>query len=120
MSTTMNRKTYEELIKEDVSWLKMMPRTLEREHILSVLLNSADRYYGQNKRKSVFSNERCSECGKFMSYKEMEKVIVYIPYGSYGDLEPLEEEFIHRKCWNKMPDNHKESIKRISWQFSGE
>jgi len=37
MKTTMNKKSYEKIIKEDIMWLKHQPNTLEREHILKVL-----------------------------------------------------------------------------------
>lgn len=43
MGTSLNRKSYEELIQKDIIWLKQQPRTLEREHILTVL-NWAVRY----------------------------------------------------------------------------
>jgi len=48
MSTTLNRKSYEKLIAEDICWLKAIPRTLERDHILAVLENSVGRYYDKN------------------------------------------------------------------------
>lgn len=46
MPSKMNRKAYEELIQEDLKWLKKQPRTLEREHIIEIVKSSPDREYG--------------------------------------------------------------------------
>lgn len=42
----LNRPAYEKLIAENIEWLKTMPRTLERDHILVVLQDSPNVYYG--------------------------------------------------------------------------
>ncbi len=47
MSTTLNRPAYERLISEDIKWLLEQPRTLERDHIESVLMHSAEALYGR-------------------------------------------------------------------------
>lgn len=45
MPCQLNKAAYEQLIKEDVEWLRQQPRTLERHHIEQVLLSSVDCYY---------------------------------------------------------------------------
>lgn len=37
MSGRMNRQGYQQLVDEDIAWLKTVPRTLERDHILMIL-----------------------------------------------------------------------------------
>lgn len=37
MSLPMNANAYRQLVDEDIAWLKTMPRTLERDHILLIL-----------------------------------------------------------------------------------
>ena len=46
MGTKVNRAAYEKLIKEDLEWLLSQPRTLERDHIQQILLDSPNRLYG--------------------------------------------------------------------------
>lgn len=58
---------------------------------------------------------RCVECNKFMSYDEMERAVVYGPYGGYFDDEPPPDRFIHRACWNVISDDRRETIERIAY-----
>lgn len=37
MPTTLNRRSYNKLLSEDLQWLLAQPRTLERDHIEQVL-----------------------------------------------------------------------------------
>lgn len=46
MSGPLTRSAYEKLIAEDIEWLVKQPDTLERQHIISVLLDSPNRLYG--------------------------------------------------------------------------
>lgn len=41
----MNRDAYERLIAEDLEWLLQQPRTLERDHVESIVRRSADHEY---------------------------------------------------------------------------
>jgi hypothetical protein len=41
----MNRSAYQALIDEDIAWLMQQPRTLERDHIAMIVLQSIDTYY---------------------------------------------------------------------------
>ena len=45
MGMIVNREAYQKLIDEDIEWLLKQPRTLERDHIVSVLKNSVERLY---------------------------------------------------------------------------
>jgi len=46
MTGKFTRQAYQQLVDEDIAWLKKQPRTLEREHILAIVEQSADMYYG--------------------------------------------------------------------------
>ncbi len=37
MSMPINRETHRKLIDDDIAWLETVPRTLERDHVLSIL-----------------------------------------------------------------------------------
>ena len=56
--TRMNRKEYERLIEEDIKWLRenTKPR-LERDHIINVLRDSINMYYGKPEKKDVEINK---------------------------------------------------------------
>ena len=49
MGMKVNREAYQKLIDEDIEWLLKQPRSLERDHIISVLKNSVERLYGEEK-----------------------------------------------------------------------
>jgi hypothetical protein len=41
----LTREDYEQLIDEDLAWLERMPSSLERQHIMQVLLASVEYEY---------------------------------------------------------------------------
>jgi hypothetical protein len=41
----LNKEGYEQLIDEDIAWLESMPRSIERDRIIVVLLASVEREY---------------------------------------------------------------------------
>jgi hypothetical protein len=45
--TQLSREKYEELISEDIEWLRQQPETLWRNHIESILRESANLIYQQ-------------------------------------------------------------------------
>jgi hypothetical protein len=45
MSGKITKSAYVQLIKENIAWLKTMPRTLERNHIMLIVEKSIDFYY---------------------------------------------------------------------------
>ena len=49
MGMMVNSEAYQKLIDEDIEWILKQPRTLERDHIVSVLKNSVERLYGKEK-----------------------------------------------------------------------
>ena len=49
MGMMVNREAYQKLIDEDIEWLLKQPRSLERDHIVSVLKNGVERIYGKEK-----------------------------------------------------------------------
>ena len=49
MGMKVNREAYQKLIDEDVVWILKQPRSLERDHIVSVLKNRVERIYGKEK-----------------------------------------------------------------------
>lgn len=50
MTSTLNRDAYEKLIEGDREWLSRQPRTLERDHIDRVLVDSVVCYYRKKER----------------------------------------------------------------------
>ena len=49
MEMMINREAYQKLIEGDIEWLLKQPRSLERDHIVSVLKNSVEEIYGKEK-----------------------------------------------------------------------
>lgn len=45
MPSRLTRAAYEQLIAEDIEWLRQQPRSLERDHIELILRLSPDREY---------------------------------------------------------------------------
>lgn len=37
MALQLNRESFRKLLLEDVAWLELQPRTLERDHIIDIL-----------------------------------------------------------------------------------
>jgi hypothetical protein len=58
MGTTLNRKAYQKLIDEDIVWLLKQPQCLESDHILIVLLHSANAIYGKGKDSESSDSRR--------------------------------------------------------------
>jgi hypothetical protein len=53
LTSKLTREAYEDLIKGDIGWLLMQPRTLERDHVLMVLKASADHEYGKEREHHI-------------------------------------------------------------------
>ena len=49
MGMMVNREVYQKLIDEDIEWILKQPRSLERDHIVSVFKNSIECIYGKAK-----------------------------------------------------------------------
>jgi hypothetical protein len=47
MSGIITREACRDALVEDLAWLEKQPRTLERDHIIDIVRNSVDRYYGE-------------------------------------------------------------------------
>lgn len=65
--TTMNLKTFEKLIEKDIKWLLKQTRTLERDHILSVLQANPQMCYDKlhcHQGRCVYTHClcRCERC----------------------------------------------------------
>lgn len=43
----INRETYQKLVDEDIAWLEKQPRTLERMHVIEIVRQSPEMYYGK-------------------------------------------------------------------------
>lgn len=54
MGTTMNKQAYQKLIDENVEWLLQQEKTLERDHIISIVKNSVTFYYEGLERQIEF------------------------------------------------------------------
>lgn len=49
MTTMLNRRTYQQMVDEDLRWLLAQPRTLERDHIEQIVRDSVAVYYPANR-----------------------------------------------------------------------
>jgi len=45
MSTRLTKDAFKALVDQDLQWLKSMPSSLERQHILMILLDAVEHYY---------------------------------------------------------------------------
>lgn len=63
MSLTINRAAYEKLVREDLEWLlNNTYRTLERDHIVMIIEQSVEFYYGDaqaNEARFIVTDENC-------------------------------------------------------------
>ena len=59
---------------------------------------------------------RCASCGKFVPFSTEQR---FIYCGSYGDVEPKEEEFLCEKCAKEFQDKIQniEDLPRYYWQI---
>jgi len=59
---------------------------------------------------------RCASCGKFVPFNTEQR---FIYCGSYGDVEPKEEEFYCEKCAKEFQDEIQsiEELPRYYWQM---
>jgi len=76
---TITRSAYEKLIEEDVAWLKTMPRSSERDHIVEVLRWSVAAVYLTLPGEPPDVPKRvlyklCRECGQPMKPKGVHKL----------------------------------------------
>ena len=61
---------------------------------------------------------RCAKCGQFMRLDGTE--LTYTPFGDSTMLEPPDDRYIHRLCWDKMPPEYQRLTARIAWQACSE
>lgn len=47
MTSRLNRAAYAQLVAEDIAWLDQQQRTLERDHIRTILERAVDHEYGE-------------------------------------------------------------------------
>ena len=59
---------------------------------------------------------RCDLCGHFISYRDLRRAVVWVPYGDSGMTEPPPEEFAHLSCWKGADEWRVNLIKSIAWQ----
>jgi len=52
----------------------------------------------------------CTICGRFISYRK--SYYVWTPYGSSNSIEPPDEEYAHKECYEKQDIS---LIERTSW-----
>jgi hypothetical protein len=50
-----------------------------------------------------------------MSWRDAQKAVRWTPFGGVYDLDPPDEEVMHKKCWKKESPQGKASIERIAW-----
>jgi hypothetical protein len=67
----LNRAAYQSLVDDNIAWLRSMPRTLEREHIIAIVNQSVDDHYPEpssapaadGKEQEPDSAGICPDCG---------------------------------------------------------
>ena len=85
MGTTMNRHTFEGLVKENIEWLlKNTEHSLERDHILGILKASPDQYYGKESPTPTEPEGECEHCGGTGQIIDGESHRTCMDCGGYG------------------------------------
>ena len=56
MTMRLTRDAYQQLVDEDIAWLKTMPRTLERDHIIMILEHAVEYEYPTPPKKYFCPN----------------------------------------------------------------
>jgi hypothetical protein len=56
---------------------------------------------------------KCNYCGRFMNMNET--YITYEPYGGPTDLEPPDDEFMHKSCWDTLQRERQQLILKTSY-----
>ena len=69
---------------------------------------------------SYFRRDRCDLCGRFMSYVDLAEAVMWTPYGGYLDLEPPDEEYAHRHCWDEATEETRVLIRYTAWRKPNE
>lgn len=57
---------------------------------------------------------RCEVDGRFISAKR--EYLTYTPFGGPLDIEPADPIFMHLRCWDRMSNRERSTIRRISWE----
>ena len=60
MGTKMNEEQYRKMIALDIEFLKQLPDTLERKHIVSILKESVEMYYSCEGDPADLKNANCA------------------------------------------------------------
>jgi hypothetical protein len=56
--------------------------------------------------------EKCVQCGCFVGFKNY---VVSAPYGSYGDLEPPDDEYECLRCWDEQDEEWRALTYKVSY-----
>jgi hypothetical protein len=60
MDTKMNEEQYRKMISLDIEFLKQLPDSLERKHIISILKESVEMYYSSDGNTNNSENANCA------------------------------------------------------------
>ena len=58
---------------------------------------------------------RCGDCCRFMSWPDVASGVAYTPYGGPEDIDPPDERYFHRACWNGMGEDRKRIVRAGAW-----
>ena len=53
----LTRDAYARLVEEDLAWLRSLPRSLERDHVIEIVVASVDIYYLRPRRIRLFLDD---------------------------------------------------------------
>ena len=59
---------------------------------------------------------RCTICNLFISYKDMQMSVSWVPYGDGVSGEPPDDVIAHRRCWDAQSERDKMLAITTSWQ----
>jgi hypothetical protein len=66
----INRDAYEKLVDKNLAWLESVPRTLERDHVIAIVRNSPDMYYGNKEKIAALTAQLAAESKRAESMSE--------------------------------------------------
>ncbi len=73
----MNKQAYESSIKENLAWLEKQEKTLERDHIISIVKNSVSLTYPKGDNMKPLSDEEFEKSKKW--FNEVQGNIAIVP-----------------------------------------
>jgi hypothetical protein len=97
MSGKLTRIAYRQLIAEDIQWLESHPRTLERDHIISIVRES-ERYYYEDAQDEVVREAREQALRPLSKDEEMRITLALDEHSKFFAVERVNRMLVKRKA----------------------